>query len=540
MRKSLTLSLMLILICIGMFGFAPNVEAATPTLMAETYANAYTNKYILGNSTITQRRADVAIISIESTLPTTLPSGAWDVSKSTDGSVYAWLTVNATDSTKYDLHIAADGGVVASSGYYLFAYYTNCTEIQGLNKLNTSKVTDMGDMFYNCSSLTTLDVSNFDTSKVTDMSYMFYNCSSLTSLDVSNFDTSKVTNTSRMFSKCSSLTNLDVSAFNTSNVTNMSSMFDDCGSLTSLNLSNFNTSKVKTMGAMFSDCTNLMQINVSGFDFSALDHSTHHVIKMGYKCIDTAAMFYNCPSLKTLDLSTWDTSNIASMGIMFAGCTSLTSIPTGLDLSNTAITSNDKYSGYAEMFGSCRSLTSVTINSKYIGYRMFYGCNKLTDITITSDVQGVYNSGTGTPSGAFTYTGTGTLYTTLNSSSTAITEDNYDWEADKRAFKKPDTLAPTGTITLGGTYHKANGYKYVKSGVVTLNLTAADNESEQQNIKVALINEANYDRTKQNSTITWLDFSATKQWTSSSGKGLKRVYVIFRDEAGNQSVYFAQ
>lgn len=107
-------------------------------------------------------------------------------------------------------------------------------------------------------------------------------------------------------------------------------------------------------------------------------------------------------------------------------------------------------------------------------------------------------------------------------------------------WNNSDTLAPTGTITLGGTYHEANGYKYVKSGVVTLNLTATDNESEQENIKVALINEADYDRTKQNSTITWLDFSATKQWTSSSGKGLKRVYVIFRDEAGNQSVYFAQ
>lgn len=103
-----------------------------------------------------------------------------------------------------------------------------------------------------------------------------------------------------------------------------------------------------------------------------------------------------------------------------------------------------------------------------------------------------------------------------------------------------DTLAPTGTITLGGTYHEANGYKYVKSGVITLKLTATDNESEQQNIKVALIDEADYDRTKQNSTITWQNFSTTKQWTSSSGKGLKRVYVIFRDEAGNQSVYFAQ
>ena len=48
----------------------------------------------------------------------------------------------------------------------------------------------MSSMFYSCSNLTSLDVSNFDTSKVTDMGGMFYSCSNLTSLDVSNFDTS--------------------------------------------------------------------------------------------------------------------------------------------------------------------------------------------------------------------------------------------------------------------------------------------------------------------------------------------------------------
>ena len=38
-------------------------------------------------------------------------------------------------------------------------------------------------MFYNCSSLTYLNLSNFNTNNVNNMSYMFYNCSSLTSLN---------------------------------------------------------------------------------------------------------------------------------------------------------------------------------------------------------------------------------------------------------------------------------------------------------------------------------------------------------------------
>ena len=40
----------------------------------------------------------------------------------------------------------------------------------------------MSYMFYYCSSLTSLDLSNFNTNNVTDMRSMFYNCSSLTSL----------------------------------------------------------------------------------------------------------------------------------------------------------------------------------------------------------------------------------------------------------------------------------------------------------------------------------------------------------------------
>ena len=47
-------------------------------------------------------------------------------------------------------------------------------------------------MFYNCASLTSLDVSNFNTSNVTNMSYMFQSCSKLTTLDLSSVTESSV------------------------------------------------------------------------------------------------------------------------------------------------------------------------------------------------------------------------------------------------------------------------------------------------------------------------------------------------------------
>ena len=101
---------------------------------------------------------------------------------------------------------------------------------------NTSNVTNMYNMFYECSKLTSLDLSNFDTSKVTDMSYMFSDDSGLTSLNLSSFDTSNVTNMDSMFYACKGLTSLDLSGLDTSNVTNMSSMFGYCNALKTIRM----------------------------------------------------------------------------------------------------------------------------------------------------------------------------------------------------------------------------------------------------------------------------------------------------------------
>ena len=58
------------------------------------------------------------------------------------------------------------------------------------------KVTNMNNMFYGCSSLSSLpDISKWNTNNVTNMSFMFYRCSSLLSLpDISKWNTNNVTN----------------------------------------------------------------------------------------------------------------------------------------------------------------------------------------------------------------------------------------------------------------------------------------------------------------------------------------------------------
>ena len=136
------------------------------------------------------------------------------------------------------------------------------------NIINTYNITNLTGMFYGCSSLDKVNLSNFNTNNVTNMSYLFFGCSSLTNINLSSFNTDKVTNMSYMFYNCNSLTNINLSNFKTSNVNYMSFMFHECSSLTNINLSNFNTDNVIDMSCMFYGCSSLITIDLSNFNIN--------------------------------------------------------------------------------------------------------------------------------------------------------------------------------------------------------------------------------------------------------------------------------
>ena len=183
------------------------------------------------------------------------------------------------------------------------------------DNFDTSKVTDMNDMFYifgyYCTAPSLKLGSNFNTSNVTDMSWMFRGCG-VKSLDVSGFDTKNVKTMEYMFIGCRYLKSIDVSKFNTSNVTNMHGMFGDCNNLEELDVSGFDTKNVKTMGSMFSGCNKLESIDVSNFN-------TEEVTNM-------SGMFWNCQALETIycaEATDWSGVNGRTYTDMFAGCSKL-------------------------------------------------------------------------------------------------------------------------------------------------------------------------------------------------------------------------
>ena len=252
--------------------------------------------------------------------------------------------------------------------------------------LDTSSLTNMGNMFYYCYSLTT--IPQLDTSNVISMSSMFQNCYSLKTIPL--LDTSSVTNMSYMFQYCSSLTTIP--QLDTSKVINMSNMFQNCGSLSTIPL--LDTSSVKNMSNMFYYCYSLTTIplldtsNVTNMSYMFQNcYSLKTIPQLDTsKVTDMSTMLYGCYSLKIIPQL--DTISVKNMSNMFYNCYSLTAIP----LLDTSSVTNMSY-----MFQNCFSLKTIpqldTSNVTNMGY-MFSNCRKITEVPQldTSSVTSINNA----------------------------------------------------------------------------------------------------------------------------------------------------
>ena len=321
-------------------------------MVAQTEASS--SKYIA------TYESDTETLTFKENVGETLPeNSAWVEDKMT----VADINKNLGNGTI--VHIVFDKSFSTYTPTSLYRFFENLTKLEtitGLEYLNTEKVTDMSYMFFACSKLTSLDVTNFNTENVKNMVRMFYNCSALTSLDVTKFNTENVTDMGYMFYNCSKLTSLDVTKFNTAKVTDMSNMFLNCSKLTSLDVTKFNTGNVTDMGYMFYGCSSLTSLDVTKFN-------TMNVTNMSF-------MFYGCSSLTSLDVTKFNTEKVTNMGRMFYKCSKLTS----LDVTNF---NTENVTNMSYMFSSCSALTTIYASDEFVttnvetGSNMFFNCIKL-------------------------------------------------------------------------------------------------------------------------------------------------------------------
>ena len=251
------------------------------------------------------------------------------------------------------------------------AMFLGCASLTDLNlnfAYTTESLTNMVNIFNGCSELLSIDLSKYNTSKVADFSGLFSNCKKLVSLDLSNFNTNSLNSLGETFMNCESLESLDINHFNANQVTNMRACFLNCKNLRSLDLSNFETPNLIEMWGTFKDCSSLEVLKVNNFNDE--------------KVTDMSMTFQGCSSLISLDLSSFKASSATTIYHLFEGCTALKS----LNMSNFVA---DKITDFGVLFSNCKSLESLDLSSFKTDsatsmWHMFEGCTSLKYLDISN------------------------------------------------------------------------------------------------------------------------------------------------------------
>ena len=350
-------------------------------------------------------------------------------------------TINNNIGNGTIVHIVFDESFSTYAPTSLNGFFENLTRLEtitGLEYLNTEKVTNMRYMFYNCSSLTSLDVTHFNTAKVTDMGNMFYNCSSLTTIYASSkFVTPQVSKSFNMFYNCKKLKGEEVgwtrdkatdktyakieggyfsriprvkyadgtlTFFLTSKETLGENEYElnsganppgwktHCKEITKVVFeASFANARPTNCYAWFVNFKNLTQIegienlnteNVTSMrdmfngcsSLTSLDLTNFNTAKV----TDMKLLFANCSALESLDLSMFNTENVTSMPSMFNGATNLKTL-------NVSNFNTEKVNNMGHMFANCPNLTSLDLssfNTKGVEYvdNIFKNCSNLTTI----------------------------------------------------------------------------------------------------------------------------------------------------------------
>ncbi len=361
-----------------------------------------------------------------------------------------------------------------TSMHEMFYNLSNLEEIN-IESFDTKNVTDMSYMFYYCKKIENLDLSKIDMTSAVNLSYMFYECTELKNIDFSNRGGNNITNMAYMFYDCTSIDTLDMSNFNFGQITgfNATTNYLEDGyshspflSLSSnyVNLNNNDFSKMQIMQEIFSNSV-IQKIDMNYTVFASYEYgvsrlfgeSTINTINLEYSGGDNAFIYYSIfdkcnvqhinmshfnfgnttslfsmfrnvqNSIKTVDLSNANTSNIIYMHSLFEACKYLRYV----NLSNID-TSNVTAMSY--MFNNCielRILDLSNFNMQNVTSlnSMFYGCTNLRAIYVSNNwsLDKVNLSGTSAfYNNSQLVGGNGTIYTSSNNYATYAVIDTAD------------------------------------------------------------------------------------------------------------------
>lgn len=246
----------------------------------------------------------------------------------------------------------------------LFGYCENLETVIFPETFDTSKVKYFSDMFWNCPSITELDLSMFDTTAVETAGYLFDGCTSLETLYLDNFDFSQITSNNliqHMFRNCDNLNHIRcLTAFRDwcwekQDIINLPDQLREGGSGTwELTDSNIITGKFLSTST---DADHKININQTSYDLDVDPETKEFKFKWtGGDITSLKKCFYQNAKLEKITYFGLDTSKCTDMSLMFFNCTEL----------NQVVFSED-----------------IDMKNVTTFYRMFYYCSKLYSLDVS-------------------------------------------------------------------------------------------------------------------------------------------------------------
>lgn len=425
-------------------------------------------------------------------------------------------------------------------------FYNTLFKTINLNDTNPSSLVIASGMFMGNDKLTSFGsqaLGNWVLNSLTDASYMFYGNPCITGINVSNWGMRGVETIAYMFGDDSLLPELNISLWAPSNSLKDISCFAlNCYSITDLDLSGIDLSGVENAFFAFAFMDSLLELDLSNADLSSLVNAyglcycdaALRVVDFGTVAApvleNAGSMFYSCvaledftgpnligssvtsiydmfaydSSLVTLDISGWNTSNVAFLQGFLHSATALESITLGSNINMDSVES------MASMARGCSSLSNQSLQSLMgvlsttslkNAYSAFLGCTKLTAVDLSgkdfSSVKNVSGMYSGIPnlvditlpdsflSNVTSTGGEGVFFcdtdvvTDLNIITTGTTVPTclreYSWDNDNRIFITEDSFSVNGTAKDSYSFSSTDKndvlLKYVATSHVSLNDT---------------------------------------------------------------------
>ena len=303
-----------------------------------------------------------------------IPSGTVEITENGTHNITKYANVNVNVVSESTLKKLLD---TKQSASYLFYYYKG-TSIDDLIKYSdTSNVTNMANMFYNCQNLQSIPL--LDTSNVINMNNMFYYCQNLQSIPQLN--TSKVYNMENMFYNCSKLQTIDLTHMEIKGALSSSHMCDNCYSLTEFIIRNMDTIPPLESNT-FNNCYHFTGTRNSTYNPNGLKDGRIYVPDDKVAQLKKATNWSTYASIIVglSELYTWVTTSqsfSASMtvgfnidGNLYFGTTEKYSIDLGPGAKNISLSSNTPSAFVSDLADySYNSTTGIlTINRLYYRY----------------------------------------------------------------------------------------------------------------------------------------------------------------------------